>query len=181
MGNQHTQDELNLAYLAGLIDGEGTITLERSGIRRLNGVMGLSPVVLVANTDLAIVEFVTNQFRRMGANPHIKTQAKGYAKRQKQCYWVKVHSLTKAKKVLEPVIPYLIGKRAQAQLILDFVAYRGDSQLAKGKPYGPYELGILEKIRALNHRGVSETEDHGLSRPQGRESNDSPLLRENAG
>lgn len=161
MGNPHAL-ESELAYLAGIVDGEGTITLERSGIRRLNGVMGLSPKVLVSNTDTAIIQFSINVMERMGVVPHVKCQLGTYKGRRKTCYWLSVAGLAKTKKVLVPLLPFLVGKQAQARLLLDFIEYRGDPVLAKGKPYGDYELGLLEKVRALNFRGASETEDHGL-------------------
>ncbi|HDZ13365.1 hypothetical protein LCGC14_0643850 [marine sediment metagenome] len=161
MDNPLTQVEL--AYLAGLIDGEGTITLERTGKRRMNGVMGLSPSVIVANTDTSIVQWVVTSFERIGAKPYIKTQTPSQKnKRCKPCYWVIVKSLTKSKKILTVVKQYLIAKRAQADLILEFIQIRGDSQGAKGKPYGEREMRILDQIRALNYRGVSETEDYGI-------------------
>lgn len=160
MDNPHTL--VDLVYLAAIIDGEGTITLERTGKRRLAGVMGLSPKVIVANTNEAIIQHIVNIFQRIGVNPHIKTQDAGKYNRGKKMYWVTVQGLTKAAKVLEAIKPYLVGKLAQAHLVLEFVAIRGDAQVAKGKPYGAKELQILARIRALNHRGVTETEVHGL-------------------
>lgn len=195
MGNQHTL-EVELAYLAGLIDGEGTITLERTGNRRLSGVTGLSPHVVIANTNEAIIQYAVQLFQRLGVNPHIKTQLKGYGSRQKTCYWVGMTGLTKSRKVLEPLLPYLVGKTAQARLVLDFIYYRGSTAEAKGKPYGTYEIGILEKIRALNFRGVSTTEDESLRKTKaihitlqdrgdellkGLEGNDSLLQHESVG
>jgi len=163
MSNPHTY-EIELAYLAGVIDGEGCISLERNGNRRLNGVTGLQAMVCVTNTNEALISYCLNIFRRIGVNPYIKSQAVGYGKkaRCKTCYWLTTQGLTKTKKVLEAVLPYLIAKRAQAELVLEFIKLRGDSQLAKGKPYGDAEYGILTRIRALNFRGVSETEDHML-------------------
>ncbi len=161
MDNPLTQVEL--AYLAGLIDGEGTITLERTGKRRMSGVMGLSPSVIVANTDDSLIQWTVTAFRRLGANPYIKTQTPSQKnKRRKPCYWVVVKSLTKSKKILSAVKQYLIAKKSQADLILEFIDIRGNSQLAKGKPYGEREMMILDQIRALNYRGVSETEDYGI-------------------
>jgi len=158
MDNPHTTEK-DLAYLAAIIDGEGTVTLERTGKRRMSGVMGLSPKVIVVNSNEAIVQHVTNLFTKLGVKPHIKSQDRHP---HRKMYWVTVQGLSKCKKILSQLMPYLVGKIAQAQLLLEFIAYRGDSQMAKGKPYGPVEQGILERIRALNFRGVSETEDHGL-------------------
>lgn len=161
MNNPHVQD-FALSYLAGIIDGEGTITLERSGNRRLCGVMGLSPRVIITNTNEQIIQYCVNLFRLMGVTPYIKTQDVGYKTRRKKCYWVCVSGLSKCKKVLEPLIRYLVGKETQARLVLDFIKLRGLDSLNKGKPYGEEELIILDKIRALNFRGTSETEDYGI-------------------
>ena len=150
----------DLGYLAAIIDGEGCITLDRTGKRRLAGVMGLQPKVIVTNTNRAIIQHVINLFLRLGVTPHVKGQLR---RDMKSCYWVMVSGLTKSAKVLNILKPYLVGKVAQAQLVLDFIELRGDSRLAKGKPYGDSEMRILEQIRALNHRGVSTTDNIELA------------------
>jgi len=174
MGNPHIR-KVDLAYFAGLLDGEGTITLERNGTRRkYNGQMGYSPKVIVANTNQALIQRVFDVERALGINPHIKTQLAGKYNRGKVMYWVTVAGLTKCAKLLRPVLPYLVAKNAQARIVLDFIERRGELQ-AKGKPYNEAELNLVQQIRALNFRGMSETEDHGLWRPiQSREANDSP-------
>ena len=159
MDNPHTL-EIDLSYLAAMIDGEGCVTLERTGRRRKgNGEMGLSPKIIVTNTNLTIIGHVVNLFKRVGVTPHIKSSMSG--RRNKACYWVTVQGLTKVKVVLDVVMPYLVGKVAQAKLLLDFISCRGD--LPKGLKYGPVEMGILDKIRALNFRGVPTTEDYELA------------------
>lgn len=160
MDNPHRLTDL--VYLAAIIDGEGSITLERTGNRRLSGVTGVSPRIIVTNTNEAIVQHVVNIFKRIGISPHIKSQAAGKYRRTKACYWVTTQGITKAAKVLEAIKPYLVGKLAQAELVLEFCRLRGDARLAKGKPYGDAELGMITRIRALNHRGLTETEAHGL-------------------
>jgi hypothetical protein len=165
MDNPHIRD-IDLAYLAGIIDGEGTVTLERNGTRRKgNGQMGFSPKVIIANTNRALIQRITNIESALGVNPHIKVQLAGKYKRGKVMYWATIAGLSKCGRILRPILPYLVAKDGQARIVLDFIDYRGDPIIAKGKPYGEYELGLVEKIRALNIRGMSETEDHGLWRP----------------
>jgi hypothetical protein len=164
MDNPHIR-EVDLAYLAGIIDGEGTVTLERNGTRRLSGVMGFSPKVIVANSNRALIQRVVDIFVMLGVTPYIKSQEAGKYSRGKVMYWVSTMSLTKCAKILRPLLPYLVAKNAQARIVLDFIERRGDSQLAKGKPYSEYELTLVQQIRALNFRGMSETEDHGFWRP----------------
>lgn len=172
MGNPLVQ-EVEKAYLAGLIDGEGTLTLERTGTRRLCGVMGLSPKIIIANTNEAIIASSKDIFERLGVRPHIKSQSGSYKNRRKTIFWVNVSGLAKCAKILPHVIPYLRGKVGQAMILVRFIEYRGDPVVAKGKPYGDYEIGLLGQIRALNFRGTSETEDYGL-RLASRQASDSP-------
>lgn len=178
MDNPHVLN-VELAYLAGLVDGEGTITLDRNGNRRLSGVTGLQAVVLVTNTNEAIIQRTINIIKAIGVNPFVKAQEAGKYKRNKRIYWVTVSGLVKTAKVLNAIKPYLVGKIGQAQLLLDFIAHRGDARLAKGKPYGEFEMNILAKLRALNMRGPSETEDHKHRSLRISEMlNDSPTLSE---
>jgi hypothetical protein len=136
MDNPHIR-EVDLAYFAGIIDGEGTITLERNGTRRAyNGQMGFSPKVIIANTSQPLLQRVFSIIEAIGVNPHIKTQLAGKYNRGKVMYWVTVAGLTKCAKVLRPLLPYLVAKQAQARVVLDFIERRGDPVLAKGKPYG---------------------------------------------
>lgn len=174
LDNPHTS-ERELGYLAAMIDGEGTITLERTGKRRICGVMGLAPKIIVANTNPAIVTYVMDIFKRLGVNPHVKSSIVG---RNKQCFWVTVQGLAKTKRILQYVEPYLVGKVAQAKLMLEFIILRGDPRLAKGKVYGSQEIEILDKIRALNRRGVTETEDHERRVAIAASLNDSPQVEE---
>src|SRR5579885_581002 len=143
MDNPHARD-VDLAYLAGVIDGEGTITLERNGTRRLHGQMGFSPKVIVANTNHALLQRVVNVFDALGVNPHIKTQAAGSNNRGRMMYWIVVAGLAKCGRILRPILPHLVAKDGQARIVLDFIERRGDPALAKGKPYGEYELGLVE-------------------------------------
>lgn len=161
MGNPLTLEN-QLAYLAAMIDGEGTVTIERMGGWRkgVERAKGLSPRLYVTNTNPAIIQYVVDIIRKIGVTPHIKTNFSGG--RNKRCYWVSVQGLTKVRKVLEAVMPYMVGKLTQAQLILEFITFRGDNP--KGQKYCEVEYGILDKIRALNFRGVSTTEDHELGR-----------------
>ena len=158
MDNQHTPKETDLAYLAGLIDGEGTVTLEKHGRRRKgNNEMGISPIVLVANTDYTLIQHTVNLFRKLGVNPYVKSQnPKKKNRRKKTCYWVTCKGLNKCKRILIPLLPYLVGKQAQARLILEWIESRGDTNVAKGKPYSDYDFQIWDKVKSINHRGVTD-------------------------
>lgn len=150
MDNQLASD-VDLAYLAAALDGEGCITLERTGKRRQStGEMGLMPIVVFTNTNEAFVARICQIIRKIGIEPYIK---KSIARRHRLCYWVCVNGLTKVPIILNEIKPYITAKTGQLNLVLDFI----DSRLSKGKPkgfrYDEKELKILENIRALNFRG----------------------------
>lgn len=164
MDNPHIL-ERDLVYLAAIIDGEGTITLEKAGKRRNHAIPGLIPKIVVTNTNEAIIQHVINLFQNIGVTPHVKSQTpNGVRRRNRTCYWVQVTGLVKCKKVLTQIKQFLVGKISQANLLLDFIEFRGDPQMAKGKPYGQFELGILERVRAINFRGVSETDNRDVKK-----------------
>jgi len=178
MDNPHGICEYELGYLAGIIDGEGTITLERTGTRRKRtGQMGLSPRIYISNTVYSLIMYCTDLFRKLKINPHIKSQDRG---KWKKCYWLSVQGLSKVGKLLKAVLKYLVCKMVHAFLVLRFIEIRGHINCAKGSPYGQEELDILKKIRALNHRGPSETEDYDLWYKSA-QVNDSPTRCENNG
>jgi hypothetical protein len=97
------------AYIAGLIDGEGTVTLTRNHAgenRRL--------VVSVANTELQLLEFLSDQ---IGAGKITKKRTVSDRHTPSYCYAI---SSQQALMLLQQVSPYMISyKRRRAQLALD--------------------------------------------------------------
>ena len=100
---------VDAAYIAGLIDGEGTITLSRRHAKDRRQL-----VVSIANTEIAILEFVLHcshagkiTRKRVSAAHHTPSFAFCTSNRQ-------------ALELLRQVAPYLRShKRERAQLVLD--------------------------------------------------------------
>jgi len=84
-------------WLAAMIDGEGTITLQRTGKRRVStGEMGLQPIIIISNTNQAIIEASRIFMEELGVNPYIKSQSFGRNGRGwKTEYKLQVGGLTK--------------------------------------------------------------------------------------
>ncbi len=96
------------AYIAGLIDGEGTITLSR---RHANEHRQL--VVSIANTELALLEFVINH---VGTDKITRKRTISDSHTASYCYSI---SNRQAFSLIEQVTPYLHShKKLRAQLIL---------------------------------------------------------------
>lgn len=101
-----TKEEL--AYLAGIIDGEGCITVccwrkTRQHVLRLK----------IANTNLDLMMWLSDKLN----HPYHPTTDNGT--RRRACYEIAI-SGRRAIQILEEVYPYLVVKHKQAGLAMDF-------------------------------------------------------------
>ena len=108
-----------LAYIVGLIDGEGCIYASRRSPRSTSGrsiAARMLVHVKISMTDRGPIEFVAKWF---GCKVY------SYLPRKEGGRGVFAIELSNAKRVrrfLEPLLPYLTGKREQAKLALRFAA-----------------------------------------------------------
>lgn len=132
--------EAEKAYLAGIVDGEGTVTLSKNRSNQTP-----SPEVAIANNSLELLEWVRSRFGGtiVSKKKRLKHHRDSYA-------WALRYD--KALGFLKKIRPYLIVKKAQADLILKY--YKSVTHRA-----GRYDACLLEKkmrlvakIRKLNQR-----------------------------
>lgn len=102
-----TLTQTEAAYLAGVLDGEGSITMQRSG--RIG-----TPLIAVDSTDAELLAWI---HERCGGWIIFK---KRYADHHRQA-WIWRVKAQRALRVLEQVMPYLVieRKRQRAQALLD--------------------------------------------------------------
>lgn len=119
--------KLRLAYLAGLVDGEGSLTISKCGAARLT----------VYNTNLELLGWARQHFggsvhcyQRL-SNPNWKPLGR----------WVLGNVATA--ELLKKLVPYLIAKREQANLLIQF-------QVTKIAATEGRKLGI--PIDVVHHR-----------------------------
>lgn len=95
------------AYLAGLLDGEGNIGVYRS--KNAKGYWGYAVNLNVANTDRRLMRYLVQQF---GGVFH--TKPTGFL-------WEPNGGKDRIQEILNSVLPYLVIKRQQAELVLGFI------------------------------------------------------------
>ena len=125
----------HVAYIAGIIDGEGSIVLSK---RRKTAVFR-TPIVSVSSTTLGILEYLQSHY---GGSI---SKHKVYQEHHKQSWsWKLDHS--RAVKLCEDVLPYLLEpeKRRRAKLLVDVY---GRVTMRNGK-YTPEQL---EAKKAFEH------------------------------
>lgn len=128
---------VDAAYLAGIIDGEGSIILYKR--RDVVAVM-----LTVSNTAKKLLDWIADK-TDVGA---ICAQSKETEKRKASWFWR--CNADAAESVLQQIRPHLVVKSAQADLALQTQKQLRDPALKADRSW---QLECLDKMRALNKRG----------------------------
>jgi hypothetical protein len=139
------------AYLAGFIDGEGTIGIIRARRRENKSGYRLQPYLSVANTDKPALEAI----QAMCGNGRLVQQTNPVNANHKDGYSLRF-SPNQIRHLLPQLQPYLLIKAKQAGYVLEFLSVnRGGRHLKPEEQQKTDEL--RESVRALNARGVPLT------------------------
>lgn len=130
------------AYIAGILDGEGCITLSRSG-------KYLRPLVSVVNTKKELLEYLVTS-TGLGKVLVSKRPSKTSNIPYRWQIWSKQSSL-----FLIQVLPFLVIKKQQAILLLNF-ANRSNTKHGRNglsKDDVNHQTSIYNQLKKLNKRG----------------------------
>ena len=158
-------DYFDLAYAAGLTDGEGTVVIEKSRddkrvpdsqrqyLRsRKHGGVRYRMHVSITNTDMALLDWMLLKF-----GGHIYQLEKATAKHKATFIWRVAGQ--EASDFLKAIRPFLKGKGLQADNAIEFQA---PIQRQRRKALTDEELATREVQRtlmaSLNRKGPAETE-----------------------
>jgi hypothetical protein len=147
-------DKAMYGYLAGIIDGEGTVTICRSeyiahkkhvakdGNVRIydSPTVGFHVKVQVKNTDIRLMKWLKSRFG--GEFYEDKNRSAKW-----KTAWVWHHKAESKQEFLLAVLPYLILKKEQALVALEFLRIDAQARCPEKRQ------GLYEKIIALNQRG----------------------------
>lgn len=103
------------AWAAGIMDGEGSIGIKKTGAS------GLQMLLAATNSDGRIIDVIYDIW---GGYVHTKTaeylasHRKSPGKNVKAGYWIYFSDYYESKIFLEDIIPYLRSKKAEAEIIL---------------------------------------------------------------
>jgi hypothetical protein len=140
-----------LAYIAGIIDGEGSIgfTRQHRGNKRL------IPRVLIVNSELSILQFVQRFF---GGDIQPMKRAKEHWKPT----WQWRLSGTRAVDFLSAIQPWVIAKRDQIVLVFAWDAtHPGRGRISEARRIECAETQdfLADCMHFQNHRGVQTRPD----------------------
>jgi len=147
---KHSQDNLRqairLAYVAGLIDGEGTIRIAKAKSENNTWNYTYKAALSFVNTNRRMSEIVS-EF--MGTRIYDSE----YGSSGKTMYRVQKMGLEGVAELLKKILPYLEGKKKQAELVIEFcdkkTSYSVKDSPKTGKKGGNYipkeEIELREK------------------------------------
>jgi hypothetical protein len=137
--------ELQIGYIAGFFDGEGTIHVSpysRKGKRK--GEKSYQIVVRVGNTNRRILENIQSwlDYGYIFDDP---------TPRKKPFYVLIINHQEDKLKFLELILPFLIEKRNRAELVIEFLKLRLNTRRGKGcncqSNYTKVELDWFKKYQ----------------------------------
>lgn len=139
--NYNGLTEAELGYMAGIIDGEGTLSIQFTRRSKKEGrTRRLRPYLEISNTNQNLIIWLREKIgigqvmERKRIKPHHKTP-----------YILKIHSKERLKELLLTLKPYLIVKIQQANKIIEFAEL--DSHDSKNKQR------IKDEINNINRKG----------------------------
>ena len=136
----------DIGYIAGLIDGEGSIGFSQQ--RKINGYTRYRPRINVYNTDLKLMKKTQNI---LGGTIVKSTKAKYYYKTP---YRIAVRQDDAILKTLNIILENLTTKHEQAKLIIEFIKSRQTRSLKS--VYTSRERMIIKCVYELNKRSIGK-------------------------
>ena len=151
--------EVDLAWLAGIIDGEGNLNavygLRKSGdIKRVYFV----PAVRITNTDVRMIKHVSEIYAANGINFFYRINAVSRYKNKKPTWHdqleITVGNPGNVAKVLQLVLPYLVSKQRYAEILFELITWmksqphRGRNSRTTRYPDKPEFIRYIEMLKA---------------------------------
>lgn len=134
-------NQTDLAYLAGLIDGEGTVSC--SVVKNAKGFLALNKQLSIFNTNLTLISWITARF---GGTVHSRKRNINW-KEEHQVKW----SANEAASLLTAILPYLVIKKEQAEI---FIALHKTKSNSVSLETQEYRQRLCSRIAELNKRGT---------------------------
>jgi len=129
-------------YVAGFVDGEGSISIAAEKHRNKRNI-AFRPMLSVSNTHRGVLDEIRDFLSTGRVHLHRRRDEK-----HRQSYVLHVSGpglLT----VLQELAPRLIVKRAQAEVVIEFMQRR---KLLRTRRIGEKEIAMVERLRTLNAR-----------------------------
>lgn len=148
--------ELDLAWLAGFWDGEGSISMfshkEKSGNWKIR------PIVSVVNTDIGMINKVRKILENIGCSFHF-IERKAKKRNHSTAYILQTSRMEYIIKFLNATLPYLSGeKKERAEITLSYCTKRLNTiERIPSKGSTPYDNEDWEAMEKFSQMGFKRS------------------------
>ena len=137
-----TYPETIIAYMAGIVDGEGALT-SGSYAKARNGNPWYTTYLIISSTDEILIDWLVNNF---GSKKYTYTRKQTPGTSKKQVYkWQCTGE--RLLHICELIYPYLVIKKRQAEIIMEMVKSGKQKFYSKGHS-GPQVHPEVHELRA---------------------------------
>ena len=148
--------EIEWAYLAGMIDGEGSITITEHRRADRPGYMRRNLRVQIYGTDPRLMVWLQSHF---GGRTYSTREHQENRKAQLSIVWAE----SQIEPILLGALPYLVIKAEQAEIALAYQSLKLPASAGRRKGHSEQALKTMEnlwsRLRVLNKRGKSAVEN----------------------
>ena len=148
----HNQTETETAYLAGILDGEGTIQVAMHREKKRGRPTYFRAEVYVTNTNMRLLEWIRQRF---GGTI-------GRARRKDGKNWKPVYRLHfpsgSIELLLQLVLPYLVVKQRLAELAIELRRRLRTYEHPLSVEERAQRYALFVEARELNKRGINDAE-----------------------
>lgn len=147
--------EGQIGWLAGILDGEGNLQLSTNA-KHLRALVNV-----VTNTNTRLIQEVSERLESLGISHRIQylSGSSRWSDKWKPAWSVMVMKIDEIKKLLGILRPFMVGKREQCDILMEFLSRRESCKPTKygAVPTTDHERLLAARMKELNRRGTSES------------------------
>ena len=157
MKNRDNQQERLLCWLGGIIDGEGCITINHNRLHRgtKRETLLFKPLIDIANTNKILIDTCQEVLRDNNIPFWVSYTAKNQRQFNRKENWhIRIEGIKRCIKALNIIIPYLIAKKTEANLVKEFCERRlcENKGNNKVKEYKDKDFELIYKVAKIHNR-----------------------------
>lgn len=144
---------LSLAWLAGLFEGEGSVSLVMGSGNRV------MPRVHIINTDYALIEEWVSGWKTLGVGSYVQTRKVYNPEKHKQTKQVIIAGVKRVQNFCQHILPFVKGRKKEVvAIVLEYCTYRLSlGHPKRGMGYSSKDFDYVNRVRALNKKGPEKS------------------------
>ena len=143
------QDNEKLAFVAGIIEGEGTFSLSKSVDQRHGKhYTSFHPQIIIVNNNLQLLEFCQDI---IGGAIYEKQEPKGSYPFHGKVFDLRICGQRKILNAIANLLPFLVSKKREGELLYEYCLSRINSPAKQ--PYAEREKEIHRVLCGMHSKG----------------------------